>query len=67
MSSFLTPDLTLEAAIRAKGEQLFALMDQQPLPALFSKKALTPASWSGRCRIRLLKRSSFASSMSCLP
>ncbi len=38
MSSFLTPDLTLEAAIRAKGEQLFALMDQQPLPALFSKK-----------------------------
>ena len=38
MSAFLTPDLNLEAAIRAKGERLFALMDQQPLPALFSKK-----------------------------
>ncbi|MBL9218441.1 MAG: L-glutamate gamma-semialdehyde dehydrogenase [Opitutaceae bacterium] len=38
MSSFLTPDPQIEAAIRAKGEQLFALMDQQPPPALFSKK-----------------------------
>jgi len=38
MSAFLTPDPKLEAAIRAKGEQLFALMDQQPPPALFSKK-----------------------------
>ena len=38
MSSFLTPDPKIEAAIRAKGEQLFALMDQQPPPALFSKK-----------------------------
>ncbi|RXK54616.1 L-glutamate gamma-semialdehyde dehydrogenase [Oleiharenicola lentus] len=38
MSAFLTPDPTLEAAIKAKGERLFALMDQQPPPALFSKK-----------------------------
>ncbi len=38
MSAFLTPDPKLEIAIRAKGEQLFALMDQQPPPALFSKK-----------------------------
>ncbi len=38
MISFLTPDPTLESAIRAKGEQLFAFMDQQPPPALFSKK-----------------------------
>jgi RHH-type proline utilization regulon transcriptional repressor/proline dehydrogenase/delta 1-pyrroline-5-carboxylate dehydrogenase len=38
MSAFLTPDPQLESAIRAKGEQLFALMDQQPPPALFSKK-----------------------------
>ncbi|MBW7894623.1 MAG: L-glutamate gamma-semialdehyde dehydrogenase [Opitutaceae bacterium] len=38
MSSFLAPDPKLEAAIRTKGEQLFALMDQQPPPALFSKK-----------------------------
>ena len=38
MSAFLTPDLTLETAIRAKGEELFARMDQQPPPALFSKK-----------------------------
>ena len=38
MSTFLTPDLTLETAIRAKGEELFARMDQQPPPALFSKK-----------------------------
>lgn len=35
---FPAPDPKLEAAIRAKGEQLFALMDQQPPPALFSKK-----------------------------
>ena len=32
------PSPALEAAIRAKGEKLFALMDQQPPPALFSKK-----------------------------
>jgi RHH-type proline utilization regulon transcriptional repressor/proline dehydrogenase/delta 1-pyrroline-5-carboxylate dehydrogenase len=38
MSQFLTPDPKIEAAVRAKGEQLFALMDQQPPPALFSKK-----------------------------
>ena len=38
MSSFLLPDPKIETAIRAKGEQLFALMDQQPPPALFSKK-----------------------------
>ncbi len=38
MSSFLVPDPKLESAVRAKGEQLFVLMDQQPPPALFSKK-----------------------------
>lgn len=38
MSAFLTPDPKIESAIRAKGEQLFALMDRQPPPALFSKK-----------------------------
>lgn len=38
MPDFLPPDPTLEAAIKAKGERLFALMDQQPPPALFSKK-----------------------------
>lgn len=38
MSAFLPPDPTLEAAIKAKGERLFALMDEQPPPALFSKK-----------------------------
>ena len=35
---FLPPSPALETAIRAKGEQLFALMSQQPPPALFSKK-----------------------------
>ena len=38
MATFLTPDPKIESAGRAKGEQLFALMDQQPPPALFSKK-----------------------------
>ncbi|MFI5336833.1 MAG: proline dehydrogenase family protein [Opitutales bacterium] len=38
MTIFLTPDPKIEAAIRTKGEALFALMDQQPPPALFSKK-----------------------------
>jgi RHH-type proline utilization regulon transcriptional repressor/proline dehydrogenase/delta 1-pyrroline-5-carboxylate dehydrogenase len=38
MSAFLSPDPKLETAVKAKGEQLFALMDQQPPPALFSKK-----------------------------
>ncbi len=38
MSAFLPPDPALEAIIKAKGERLFALMDQQPPPALFSKK-----------------------------
>src|SRR5512141_551354 len=38
MSSFLVPEPKIESAVRAKGEQLFALMDQQPPPALFSKK-----------------------------
>ncbi len=37
-SPFLTPDPKIEAAVRAKGAQLFALMDKQPPPALFSKK-----------------------------
>jgi RHH-type proline utilization regulon transcriptional repressor/proline dehydrogenase/delta 1-pyrroline-5-carboxylate dehydrogenase len=35
---FSAPSPALEAVIRTKGEQLFALMDQQPPPALFSKK-----------------------------
>ena len=38
MSAFLPSDPKIETAVRAKGEQLFALMDQQPPPALFSKK-----------------------------
>jgi RHH-type proline utilization regulon transcriptional repressor/proline dehydrogenase/delta 1-pyrroline-5-carboxylate dehydrogenase len=38
MASFLTPDAQLESALRARGETLFALMAQQPPPALFSKK-----------------------------
>ncbi len=38
MSSFLVSDPKIETAVRVKGEQLFALMDQQPPPALFSKK-----------------------------
>jgi RHH-type proline utilization regulon transcriptional repressor/proline dehydrogenase/delta 1-pyrroline-5-carboxylate dehydrogenase len=38
MPAFLSPDPTLESAIRAKGDRLFALMDKQPPPALFSKK-----------------------------
>src|SRR4051794_6696493 len=38
MSDFLIPDPSLEAAIKTKGEKIFALMDQQPPPALFSKK-----------------------------
>ncbi|MBX3750444.1 MAG: proline dehydrogenase family protein [Opitutaceae bacterium] len=38
MSSFLLPDPAIDAAVKAKGEQLFALMDKQPPPALFSKK-----------------------------
>jgi RHH-type proline utilization regulon transcriptional repressor/proline dehydrogenase/delta 1-pyrroline-5-carboxylate dehydrogenase len=38
MSDFLPPVPALESAIKAKGERLFALMDQQPPPALFSKK-----------------------------
>src|SRR5688572_17220734 len=38
MPDFLVPDPKLDAAIKAKGESLFALMDQQPPPALFSKK-----------------------------
>ena len=38
MSSFLLPDPKIESTLRTKGEQLFALMDQQPPPALFSKK-----------------------------
>lgn len=38
MSAFLSPDPHLDATIKAKGEQLFSLMDQQPPPALFSKK-----------------------------
>lgn len=35
---FLVPDPKIESVVRAKGEQLFALMDKQPPPALFSKK-----------------------------
>ena len=38
MANFLTPDPMIENAVRSKGEKLFALMDQQPPPALFSKK-----------------------------
>ena len=38
MPAFLVPAPQLDATIKAKGEQLFALMDQQPPPALFSKK-----------------------------
>ncbi|HVT71848.1 MAG TPA: proline dehydrogenase family protein [Lacunisphaera sp.] len=38
MSTFLVPDPKIESAVRAKGEKIFALMDQQPPPALFSKK-----------------------------
>lgn len=38
MSAFLPPDPAIDAAVKAKGEQLFALMDKQPPPALFSKK-----------------------------
>jgi RHH-type proline utilization regulon transcriptional repressor/proline dehydrogenase/delta 1-pyrroline-5-carboxylate dehydrogenase len=38
MADFLPPNPALETAIKAKGEKLFALMDQQPPPALFSKK-----------------------------
>jgi len=38
MSAFLPSDPVLESAIKRKGDQLFALMDQQPPPALFSKK-----------------------------
>jgi RHH-type proline utilization regulon transcriptional repressor/proline dehydrogenase/delta 1-pyrroline-5-carboxylate dehydrogenase len=34
---FPAPSPALETAIRTKGEQLFALMDQQPPPARFSK------------------------------
>lgn len=37
-SPFLAPDPKIEAAVRATGAQLFALMDKQPPPALFSKK-----------------------------
>lgn len=36
--SFLPPDPKIEAATRAIGEKLFALMEQQPPAALFSKK-----------------------------
>jgi len=38
MSPFLSPDPAIDAAVKAKGEQIFALMDKQPPPALFSKK-----------------------------
>lgn len=38
MPSFLVPDPQIDQAVRTKGEQLFALMDRQPPPALFSKK-----------------------------
>lgn len=38
MSTFLSPHPSVEAAIRAKGEKLFALMDAHPAPGIFSKK-----------------------------
>ena len=38
MAAFLTPEPAIESAVRAKGEQLFTLMDRQPAPALFSRK-----------------------------
>ncbi|HUL55336.1 MAG TPA: proline dehydrogenase family protein [Opitutaceae bacterium] len=37
-TGFLPPDPPLEAAVRAEGEKLFALMDAHPAPGLFSKK-----------------------------
>lgn len=37
-TAFLAPDLRIEAAVHAKAVTLFALMDQQPRPAIFSKK-----------------------------
>lgn len=36
--SFLPPNPDLEAAIRAKGDRLFALMEAHPSPGIFSKK-----------------------------
>jgi NAD-dependent aldehyde dehydrogenases len=38
--AFLQSDPTLEAAVRAVGEKLFALMDAHPAPAFFSKKGV---------------------------
>ncbi|MBS0633480.1 MAG: proline dehydrogenase family protein [Verrucomicrobia bacterium] len=38
MSTFLSPNPSVESAIRAKGEKLFALMDAHPAPGIFSKK-----------------------------
>ena len=39
-SHFLQPDPVTEAAVRKQGEELFALMDRAPAPALFSKKGV---------------------------
>jgi RHH-type proline utilization regulon transcriptional repressor/proline dehydrogenase/delta 1-pyrroline-5-carboxylate dehydrogenase len=36
--TFSPPDAVLEAAVRAEGQKLFALMDAAPAPAIFSKK-----------------------------
>src|SRR5881628_3716601 len=38
MTAFLASDPKIEAAVQAKGEKLFALMEKQPRPAIFSKK-----------------------------
>ena len=37
-SEFLPPDPQVEAAVRAEGDKLFALMDAHPVPGIFSKK-----------------------------
>ena len=38
MSAFLPPDPGVEAAVRAKGDKIFALMEAHPAPGIFSKK-----------------------------
>ncbi len=38
MCAFLPVEPAIEASLQAKGDRLFTLMDQQPPPALFSKK-----------------------------
>ncbi|OHE89408.1 MAG: L-glutamate gamma-semialdehyde dehydrogenase [Verrucomicrobia bacterium RIFCSPLOWO2_12_FULL_64_8] len=38
MPAFLPPDSEVEAAVRAKGEKIFALMEVHPAPGIFSRK-----------------------------